>query len=76
MSLPRRRIPRTSVELTSLGFGASLIGNLYRAVDDDTARATSDDDTAPASARPRRHRRRPAPGSDQASTVQSCDPPS
>lgn len=42
MSLPRRRIPRTSVELTSLGFGASLIGNLYRAVDDETARAAVD----------------------------------
>ena len=32
------RFERTGVALTELGFGASLIGNLYREVDDATAR--------------------------------------
>lgn len=35
----RRRIGHTSVELTELGFGGAVIGNLYRAVDEDTATA-------------------------------------
>ena len=38
----RRRIPGTAVQLTELGFGGSVIGNLYRAVDDETAHATVD----------------------------------
>ncbi|WP_407938111.1 aldo/keto reductase [Motilibacter rhizosphaerae] len=33
----RRRIAGTAVEVTELGFGASVIGNLYREVDDKTA---------------------------------------
>ncbi len=42
MSLARRRIPGTAVQLTELGFGGSVIGNLYRAIDDETAHATVD----------------------------------
>lgn len=42
MNPARRRIRGTDVELTALGFGASVIGNLFRAVDDDTARAAVD----------------------------------
>ena len=33
----RRTIPRTTIQLTELGFGASVIGNLYRATTDDAA---------------------------------------
>lgn len=33
----RRKIPRTAIELTELGFGGSVIGNLYRAVSDEEA---------------------------------------
>jgi len=33
-TLPRRRLGRSSVEVTELGFGASTIGNLYRARDE------------------------------------------
>ena len=33
----RRKIPRTTIELTELGFGGSVIGNLYRAVSDEEA---------------------------------------
>jgi D-threo-aldose 1-dehydrogenase len=36
----RRRIGRTDVEVTELGFGCAPIGNLYSAVDDETAHAT------------------------------------
>jgi D-threo-aldose 1-dehydrogenase len=32
-----RRVGSTTVHLTELGFGGSVIGNLYRAVDDETA---------------------------------------
>ena len=38
----RRRIGRTSVEVGDLGFGAAQIGNLYTAVDDETASQTVD----------------------------------
>ncbi|MDQ1294484.1 MAG: D-threo-aldose 1-dehydrogenase [Actinomycetota bacterium] len=34
-----RRVAATGVELTQLGFGSSAIGNMYRAVDDNTAQA-------------------------------------
>lgn len=37
-----RRVASTGVELTELGFGSTAIGNMYRAVDDDTARAAVD----------------------------------
>jgi len=56
MSLPVRRLGRTTVEVTALGFGAAALGNLYRVVPDDdaaeTARAALDGgiayvDTAP-----------------------------
>jgi D-threo-aldose 1-dehydrogenase len=40
--LARRRVGRTHVELTELGFGTSRLGNLYAAIDDDTAAATVD----------------------------------
>ncbi|MEJ5867209.1 aldo/keto reductase [Pseudokineococcus sp. 5B2Z-1] len=36
--LPRREVRGTGVSLTALGFGGSVIGNLSRAVDDETAR--------------------------------------
>ena len=35
--LPQRPLGRTGLHLTVLGFGAAAIGNLYRAIDDDTA---------------------------------------
>jgi Predicted oxidoreductases (related to aryl-alcohol dehydrogenases) len=37
--MERRRIARTKVEVTTLGFGAAPIGNLYTAVDAETAHA-------------------------------------
>jgi D-threo-aldose 1-dehydrogenase len=37
--MQRRAIGRTKVEVTTLGFGAAPIGNLYTAVDDETAHA-------------------------------------
>ncbi|NAZ76450.1 aldo/keto reductase [Kineococcus sp. T13] len=40
--MPRRRVRSTGVHLSTLGFGAAAIGNLYRAVDDTTARAAVD----------------------------------
>jgi len=36
---PRRRLGPTAVEVTALGFGAAALGNLYRAIPDDAARA-------------------------------------
>ena len=39
-SLPVRRLGRTAVEVTALGFGAAALGNLYRAVTDDDATAS------------------------------------
>ena len=42
VTLPRREIRRTGVQLTTLGFGAAPIAGLYRAVDKTTARATID----------------------------------
>ena len=36
---PRRRLGSTSVEVTALGFGAAALGNLFRAIPDDTAQA-------------------------------------
>lgn len=38
----RRQLGRTSLSVTELGFGAAPIGNLYTAVDDETAAATVD----------------------------------
>ena len=38
----RRKIPDSSVELTELGFGASVIGNLYRATSAEDAAAAVD----------------------------------
>ncbi|MFF7176665.1 aldo/keto reductase [Streptomyces pseudovenezuelae] len=38
----RRKIPRTAVELTELGFGASVIGNLYRSTTAEDAAAALD----------------------------------
>jgi len=40
--LARRQVGRTEVALTELGFGSSRLGNLYAAIDDDTATATVD----------------------------------
>jgi D-threo-aldose 1-dehydrogenase len=40
--LARRRVGRTEVALTELGFGTSRLGNLYAAIDDDTAAAAVD----------------------------------
>jgi D-threo-aldose 1-dehydrogenase len=37
--MERRTLGRTKVEVTTLGFGAAPIGNLYTAVDDETAQA-------------------------------------
>ena len=42
MSLPNRLLGRSGVEVTTLGFGAASIGNLYRAIDDDQALAAVD----------------------------------
>ncbi|WP_428312922.1 aldo/keto reductase [Hydrocarboniphaga sp.] len=41
-SLPQRRLGRTGLRLTVLGFGAAGIGNLYRAIDDETALSAVD----------------------------------
>lgn len=38
-SLPVRRLVRRDVAVTTLGFGAASIGNLYRAIDDESAAA-------------------------------------
>jgi D-threo-aldose 1-dehydrogenase len=38
----QRRLPGTPVELTTLGLGTTPIGNMYRAIDDATARAAVD----------------------------------
>ncbi len=40
--LPRASAGRTAVRLTSLGFGAAQVGNLYRAITDDEARVAVD----------------------------------
>lgn len=40
MILKRRKLGNTSIELTSLGFGGTGIGNLYRRVSEDAAAAT------------------------------------
>jgi D-threo-aldose 1-dehydrogenase len=40
--LARRQVGRTGVTLTALGFGTSRLGNLYAAIDDDTAAAAVD----------------------------------
>jgi D-threo-aldose 1-dehydrogenase len=40
--LPTREIRSTGVRLSTLGFGAAVIGNLFRAVDDETARGAVD----------------------------------
>jgi len=40
LSLPVRRLGRTAVDVTVLGFGAAALGNLYRAVPDDAAAET------------------------------------
>jgi D-threo-aldose 1-dehydrogenase len=38
--LPVRRLGRTEVDVTTLGFGAAALGNLYRAVSDEAAAQT------------------------------------
>ena len=38
----RRKIPHTPVEVTALGFGASVIGNLYRVTEPQAAAAAVD----------------------------------
>jgi len=40
--LPTREVRSTGVRLSTLGFGAAVIGNLFRAVDDETARGAVD----------------------------------
>jgi D-threo-aldose 1-dehydrogenase len=40
LSLPVRRLGRTAVEVTALGFGAAALGNLYRAIPEDAAAQT------------------------------------
>lgn len=39
-ALPTRHIGDTGIEVTTLGFGGASIGNLYRAISDEQARAT------------------------------------
>ena len=41
-TFPRHKLGLTSVEVTALGFGAAALGNLYRAIPDDTAQACLD----------------------------------
>jgi D-threo-aldose 1-dehydrogenase len=41
-TLGTREVGRTGLRVTTLGFGGASIGNLYREVDDDTARAAVD----------------------------------
>lgn len=41
-ALPTRPVARTGVEVTTLGFGAASLGNLYRAVDDEQAQRAVD----------------------------------
>ena len=40
MSFPLRRLGRTGLELTELGFGTAPVGNVFRPVADEVARAT------------------------------------
>ena len=40
LPLPLRRLGPTTVEVTTLGFGAAALGNLYRAIADDDAQLT------------------------------------
>lgn len=40
--MPTRRLGRTRVEVSEFGFGGASLGNLYRAIDDDTAAAAVD----------------------------------
>ncbi len=40
--LPLRQLGRTSLRLTSLGFGTTMLGNLYRAVSEEEAFAATD----------------------------------
>ena len=39
-ALPERRVRRSQLSLSEIGFGAAPVGNLYRAVSDEDARAT------------------------------------
>src|ERR1700688_2061692 len=39
-TLRRRRIGRTQLQVSELGLGAASLGNLYRAISDEEARAT------------------------------------
>jgi len=41
-TLPTRTLPTSGLELTELGFGAAVIGNLYRETSDEDARAAVD----------------------------------
>lgn len=40
--IPRRKLGSTAAEVTTLGFGAAALGNLYRAIPDATAQACLD----------------------------------
>jgi D-threo-aldose 1-dehydrogenase len=42
MTIPARTVPRCGVRLTEISLGCAQLGNLYRAVSDDQARATVD----------------------------------
>jgi len=42
MQLPVRKLKRADLTLSEIGFGASVMGNLYRAMADEEARATLD----------------------------------
>lgn len=41
-AIPARRVGRTDLHVTTMGFGAASIGNLYRPVEESAARATVD----------------------------------